>query len=478
MSARKYQKQFSPPTAPLSESIKRLHMRLIKKSSLAVLVFPLFFSPVSAQSILDQYIQEAFQNNLVLRQHNLALDKSLIAIKEARSLFLPTTWFETQYTLTQGGRSINIPIGDLLNPVYSTLNQLTASDKFPTISNVKEQFLPNNFYDMRIKTVLPLINPDISINRNIKKQEVQLRENEILTYKRELAKEIKTAYFNYLMSGKAVNILEEAMKLVQENLRVNQSLLSNGKGLPAYVTRAESELLSVESQLLNAKNTAQTTAAYFNFLLNRRLTEPVISEDYSIPELQLQSLLLEEGSFDKREELKSLSLATSVTGNVLKMNRSYSKPRLNAFIDFAAQDFDFNIARQSFFYLGGFQLNVPIYTGKRNLYRIEQTQADLQNLRLQTELTNQQLKLAMFNARNNARNAYNTYSAAVKREQSAVQYFRLMERGYREGASTFIEFLDARNQFTGAQLETNINKYKFLADMAEYERQIASYNIQ
>jgi outer membrane protein TolC len=445
---------------------------------LLAFVLLLLHNAGTAQSQVDKYIQQGFANNLVLQERKVALDKSLLAIKEARSLFQPTTWFETQYTLAQGGRTIDIPIGDLLNPVYNTLNQLTASTRFPTVENVKEQFLPNNFYDVRIKTTMPLINPDIRINRNIREQEVQLQENELLVYKRELAKEIKLAYYNYIMSTQAVKILEAALTLVQQNLKVNLSLLNNGKGLPAYVTRAESEVLQVQNQLQSARNNEQNAAAYVNFLLNRPLTENVLQEELPVTEEQLQNLSVTADTVSLREELKSLGVATALTGNLLKMHRSFGKPRLNAFLDFAAQGFDFKVNRQSFFYLGGIQLQIPIYTGKRNLYRIEQTQFDLKSLRLRTEQTKQQLQLAALQARNNARNAFKTYQSAIKQEQAAAQYYKLMDRGFREGVNSFIEFLDARNQLTAAQLQLNINKYRLLAGLAEYERQTATYNIQ
>lgn len=432
---------------------------------------------VQAQAVLDQYIQEAYQSNLVLKEKKTGLDKSLFAIKEARSLFLPTTWFETQYTLARGGRSIDIPVGDLLNPVYATLNQLTGSNQFPTISNVKEQFLPNNFYDVRIKTTMPILNPDIKINQQIKTQEVQLKENEILIYKRELVKEIKLAYYNLLMSAKAINILESALSVVQQNLRLNQSLLVNGKGLPAYVARAESEVSSVENQLLSARNNEQNAAAYFNFLLNRSLTEAIVREEASIKDLHLQTLLAGEEDVQKREELKSLGIATGISNSVLKMNQSFRKPRLNAFLDLASQGFDFKVDRRSFFYLGGVQLQIPIYSGKRNLYKAEQTGFDIQRIRFQTEQTKQQLQLALFTSRNNVKNAYNSYQASVKQEQAAAQYFKLIDRGFKEGVNSFIEFLDARNQHTGAQLQLSINHYKFLASLAEYERQAATYSI-
>lgn len=462
----------------IQDSSVALKMKAYMKKIMLGASFFLMCESVHAQAVLDKYIHEAYSNNLVLRGKKLALDKSLLAIKEARNLYLPTTWLETQYTLAKGGRTIDIPIGDLLNPVYTTLNQLTSSNRFPQIQNVKEQFLPNNFYDVRIKTTMPILNPDININRDIKQQEVELKENEILIYKRELAKEIKMAYYNYMMSGHALRILEGALSIVKQNLKLNESLLRNGKGLPAYVTRAESEVMDVENQLLNARNIEQNAVAYFNFLLNKPLKSNIVQEEIELDASLMQQLLAKENNVLLREEIKSFSTASNISENILKMNRSFSKPRLNAFVDMAAQGFDFRVNRNSLFYLGGVQLQIPIYSGKRNLMKIEQTQYDLQNLKLSTQQLQEQLQLAALQSVNNAQNAYNMYLTNMKKQESAAQYFKLMERGYTEGVNSFIEFLDSRNQLTSAQLQLNISKYRFLAGIAEFERQTAGYQLQ
>ena len=224
-----------------------------KLITLAALILTISL-PATAQHVLENYIQSGIDNNLVLKEKNISLEKSQIALKTARSLFPPTTSLEGQYTLANGGREISIPVGDLLNPVYQTLNQLTGSSKFPTIPNVSEQLAPNNFYDVRVKTTVPIINTDIGYNRDIKQRETKLRENEIEIYKRDLVREIKQAYYSILLTAKAIGVYESALVLVKENLRTNQSMLSNGKGLPAYVSRAESEVKEVEVQLLNANN--------------------------------------------------------------------------------------------------------------------------------------------------------------------------------------------------------------------------------
>ena len=430
---------------------------------------------VQSQQVVEKYIEQAFENNLVLKERNVSLDKSLIALKEAKSLFLPVTNFDAQYLLAEGGRTIDIPIGTIMNPVYGTLNQLTGTEKFPSINNVSEQLNPNNFYDVRVKTVMPIINPDIRINRDIKQQQITLQQYEVDIYKRELVKEVKSAYFNYLAATKAINIYKSALDVVRQNLKVNQSLLQNGKGLPAYVSRAESEVNKVEIQLQNSVNDQTNARSYFNFLLNRPLSEEIIFSD---EKFDLVKYPVAEDNIHQREELKGISTAKSINDNVLKMNKSFRTPRLNAFLDIGSQGFDFNVDNKSLFYLGGLQLKVPIFSGKSNLYKIEQSKLDAKELEFKEDNTAKQLQLAASVSHNNIDNALNIYSSLLKQQESSKKYFHLIDRGFKEGINSFIEFLDARNQLTAAQLQLTIQEFKVLTAIADYERQTASYSLK
>jgi outer membrane protein len=424
---------------------------------------------------LDAYINEALANNLILQQKNITLEKSLLSLKEARSYFLPTTYFDGSYSLAQGGREITIPVGDLLNPVYQTLNQLTGSNKFPTIENVSEQLLPNNFYDLRIRTSVPLYNPALKYNRGIKEQEIKLKGNEIDIYKRELVREIKQSYYNILMADKAIHIYTSALNVVNENLRTNQSLLKNGKGLPAYVSRAESEVKSVETQLSNASNEKQKAIAYFNSLRNANLADSVILSEINLPEETQKAIQDYADNINGREELKSLAIAKDINYQTLKFNKAYHAPRVNAFLDLAAQDFNFKVNNSSFFYLGGVQLTVPIFAGNRNLYAIKQTEFDIQSNELSDKHLRKNLELAAFNSKSNAKNSYNNFISSIKQEEAAQKYFKLIDRGYKEGINNFIEMLDARNQLTQSQLQKELTRYRLLAALADYERQTSSY---
>lgn len=450
----------------------------IRLWSLILLVLAIFAVPERAkaqQEVLDNYIKDALANNIVLQQKNISLQQSMLALKEARSLYLPTTWLEGQYTIADGGRQINIPIGDLLNPVYSTLNQLTGTSKFPQIQNVSEQFLPNNFYDVRIKTTAPIYNPELKYNKQVREKQVTMQQHEVDIYKRELIKDIKQSYYSILMAEKAIQIYQSSLGLVNENLRLNQSLLANGKGLPAYVSRAESEVKQVETQLSNARNEKEKAMAWFNALLNRDISEPVIIADIKLAEVP--NTMDQKDDIAKREELKQLALMKDIQYNTLRLNKAYHAPRVGAFLDLAAQDFNWKMQQKSFFYLGGVQVTVPLFAGNRNLYKIDRTQQDIKSTELATQDLKRKLEVSAFSSRNNAKNNYNNYLLAIKQEESTTKYFKLIDRGYKEGINTFIELLDARNQLTQSQIQKELNYFRLLAALADHERQTASINL-
>ncbi len=436
------------------------------------LILCMLSASARAQSTLDAYVQQALRDNLVLKQRTVSLEQSMLALKEARALYLPTTSLEGQHILSQGGRRINLPIGDLLNPVYATLNQLTSSNRFPAISNVAEQLNPNNFYDLRIKTVMPILNQDLRYNKAVKAQQVILKQQEADLYARELVREVKVSYYNILMARKAIEIYTSALAVVKENLRVNRSLLANGKSLPAWVSRAEAEVFQVESELTSAKEQVSRAEAWFNALLNRELNTPVEASDIPLENLIPAS---EQQNASKREELAQLNTLRSIQSETLKFNKSFQRPKLNAFLDLAAQDFNFRVRDQSFFYLGGLQFSVPIYAGNRNRLKIQQTQLDLKQTELSIQDSKNKLEVAVLQARIQMKTSYERYLSALKQEEAARQYFKLIDRGYREGVNSLIEWLDARNQQTQSALRKELDFFTHLQSLADLERQTAAF---
>ena len=443
---------------------------------LLFLLFP-FAVVMGQKSILDEYIEMGFQQNIVLQQKSISAEKALLSLQSAQSLYQPTLAFQGGYQTGEGGRSISFPVGDMLNPVYATLNQLTKSAAFPQINNVETNFFPRNFYDVKLTSVMPIYNRDISINKEIQSQTLGIQKADIQVYKRELAKNIKIAYLNYLMANKAIGIYQNGLLLAQEGKKINEKLLANGKGLPAYILRSENEIVQLGSQLSEAEKQAESAKMYFNFLLNRELLTE-IKTNYNEQEALdiLKKNLVAE--IDQREELSMLKQAISLQQSVVKMNESFYLPKLNGYLNLGSQSSNWDFNQKSTYYLLGMQVDIPIFSGKRNLNKIKQSAMDVDMAKKSLDLTSKQVNLALQIAQKNLTQTWVAFRASQKQIEVANTYQRLIDKGYKEGVNTYIETLDARSQWTNAHLLLNLNQFKILIAAAQVEREAATYPLK
>ncbi len=226
-------------------------------------LFSLLLYGAYAQSspVLDEYIRAGLAGNLALRQQNLDVQKSIAAVRQARSLFYPAVQFNATYTVASGGRKIEFPVGDLLNPVYSTLNQITQTNQFSMLENQQIQFLPNNFQETYLKVSYPLFNTDLRYNRQIQEQLVVSQTARKEAYEHELTYRITEAYLQYLQTLEAQKIWLNSKKVLLELRRFNESLVKNNVATRDVVSTADYELSKAEQEIFKLTSQQNTARA-------------------------------------------------------------------------------------------------------------------------------------------------------------------------------------------------------------------------
>ena len=451
------------------------YQQLKTSITLVLLLFMLF--PADGQSILEKYIKQGLDSNLALKQKTFDLKKAQLDLDRAKTLFYPQANFNAQYTLATGGRTQDIPIGDLLNNVYTTLNSLTASNKFPQVQNQTINFLPNNFQDTKVEVTMPLYNPEIKYNRDIKAEMINGNIAEVNLYKRELVKNIKQAYYDYLQATKGVEIYTNALTVVNENLRVNEKLVKNTMATQDVVLKAKAQVSQVQTSLIGAQQNQKNAAAYFNFLLNQPL-ETAIENDSTILQSLDKKINLSLDVPVNREELLQIKSGQKALSTNLKLNESYKLPRLNAFYNVGFQGFGYKFFDKQFYQIGGLQLTWNIFKANDNKLKIKQTQLDIDALQNQYANTEKQLQLQIATT-------YNSYISALQALQSSndevintKEAYRLTDRKYREGQALQIELTQARIDMTTAEIKYSLAQLAVLNKAAELERVMATYPIQ
>jgi outer membrane protein TolC len=441
----------------------------------AFAAFVLVANTASAQEHLNLYINQALQANQGIKQQNFQLEKSLFALKEAKGMFLPSVTFSTTYTKADGGRTIDFPTGDLLNQTYSTLNQLTGTNSFPQLENQSILLNPDNFYDAKFRTSMPLFNAELIYNKRIKQQQVELQRAEIALYKRELIKDVKTAYYQYAKAVNAVTIYQSSLQLVEEGKRINTILLKNEKANRTAVIRSENEVFRINAALTAALENRKSARAYFNFLVNRPLTDSIVLDEINVlPQMDSET----NDEVGKREELLKLGIAKEIDENITGLSKAYIVPNVNTFLDLGSQAFDWKYNDKTRYYLFGVSLSWNIFSAGVNTYKIKQARAEQHSLVEQTDYIEDQLKTELYVRKNDFQSALAQYNAAQSQLKTAETYYNDELKLYKEGLAIYIELLDAQNQLINARLDSNIALYNTWISYAAIERASASFNIQ
>ncbi|MBV7531449.1 TolC family protein [Chitinophaga sp. sic0106] len=447
---------------------------LITKGALLISAIIATFSANAQQSVLDGYVQEAFQSNKGLKDQYIQLDKSLYALKEAKTLFSPDVSLLSSYVKSGGGRTIDLPLGDMMNPVYSTLNQLTNSHNFSTLSNEKFQLNPDNFLDTKLRTSMPLINAEIYYNQQIKQEQLSQQQAAVNVFKRQLVQDVKAAYFQYYQACQAVAIYHSALSLINENIRINESLVRNGVRNNTALYRSRTEKEKTEASINEATNTRENAKAYFNFLLNKNLQDSIQLDSnlLEVPAAQVYS-----ADINGREELQQYKHAVSALQLNTKLQRSYLVPKLNTFLDLGTQGAPERFDNTTRYYFFGVNLEWNIFNFHKSRYRIKQAETSMQSVSMMASQTEDQLRLQLQQARNTYGTAIRNYSSAKSQLDFAERYYRDQLKIYKEGQLLYLELLDAQNQLTQARLQTSVTQAAVQTAFAGVERAQASYPI-
>ncbi len=436
---------------------------------------------INAQDqLLENYIQEGIQSNLALQQVRADYSKSLQSLRSARGLFFPDLSLNARYTVARGGRIIEFPVGDMLNPVYMTLNELQDDIVFPSLENQEYEFYRPNEHETKLSLIQPLYSPQVIYNYQIKKQQTHIETVNISIYKRELIKEIKSSYYGYIMTVYLLKLMDETDELLKENFRVSKSLYENDKVTHDAVYRSEAELQDLYRRKAEADKENRTARAYFNFLLNKPLDAEIhIPESDKVPEAGFPVSMDEKitAGLDSREELDKLQLYSDINENYTKLARASNYPNLFLAFDYGFQGEEYSFTREDDYLLASVVLRWDLFQGFKNRADVQHARIASEQIMLQREELKKQIELQIINAWYDLKAAMEAIDAARIQVRASEKAFQVIEKKYRIGQARLIEYTDARTTMTKSKQNLIMALFEYKIKEAELERVSAERKI-
>ena len=416
-------------------------------------------------AVVDSYIKQAIESNETLKQQNYRQQKAILSLAEAKKMFLPDANFGVTYTLAAGGRKIDFPIGDLLNPVYGTLNQLTASNSFPTVENQSLTLLPNNFYDARFRVTVPIWSTELQYLKLIRTRQIDLPNIESAVLRRELTKDVKTAYLNFLQANEVISIYEQGLTLLAEGKRVTESLIRNDMATASQLIRIQGDIAEVEAQKVESAGNVLKSTAYHNFLCNQPLNTPIVLDSNLVTMPQSPETITTSG----RAELTQFDAGAGILKLLTEMQQKFYRPKVGAQLDLGSQAFNFKWGGYA---LLGLSAEIPLWDNRRHELRVQQAQIDEQILSSQRAQIVEQLNLQANLAHQTLSTKLDQYALFPPQIAGVNRAYRDVLRLYKEGKASYIELLDARTQVTNLSLRQTLARYQAWVAFVELERAV------
>ncbi len=444
-------------------------------------------SVVIAQHTLDAYVQQALESNIALQEQQYEYEQSLAALKEARRMFFPTVSLEASYRRAEGGRMMEIPFGEIMNPAYdnldlvnSTLSQVDPAypdiPVYPDIENYIINFVRETEQETKLQVEMPIFNTAIIQNYKIQNHVVDVEQMSMDIYKRELVKEVKKAYYNYLNAEKVVELYQQALETVQMNVINTESLVTHDKVTPDELYVARAKVVETEKDLLTAESDCRMAKAYFNFLLNRDLSADIEYSDEIIQEeMFFDQEALTSKALQDREELMQLQMYGLITQEKVRLEQGEYLPKIHLGASYGYQDEEYRFNSDTDLGIVGLSLSWNIFSSGQQKARIQHAQIESSINQIKRQEAERQIELELLDTWNSIQTAGKSIELAELELSNYQKTFQMIDMKYQKGMVNQLEYHSAHSNMLNSEIKLNMAQYDYQVKWVELERQTATY---
>ena len=442
----------------------------------------------SIATVTDALVADALRANLEIESARASAGERLAALDAARARYLPALDFDARYSAAHGGRVIDIPIGDLMNPVYSTLNQLTGTSRFPPVANQQIKFLRSREQDTKLTLTQPLYDARLGPARAAAAADYDAANASRSALDGRIERDMRSAYYHWLEARARVGVLHATLDLARENERVNESLFRNGKITRDLVYRAEADVLEVEQAMLAATNAERFAASYVNFLRNSSFDTPLPLAEVSDADVrELKTALatrigkggfeldaLAASAFDRRAELQALDAETAAAKAGEHLARAAYRPQLALSVDAGTQGEGYGLSSEDRYVLASVVLRFNLFSGGADRAGVAGARQRRRAAESGKALAEQRIRLEVQQSLENFQVAEASLGTGAKRLDAANGAFRIAARKRDLGQINQAEYVDARRLLTDAELNLNVTRFVALGSLADLEYAVGS----
>ncbi|MCI6680458.1 MAG: TolC family protein [Candidatus Cryptobacteroides sp.] len=338
-----------------------------------------------------------------------------------------------------------------------------------------------NTWSAGVSASMPLVNAQLWQSLKISDMDVELAVEKARSSKLEMVKQVKQAYFACLLAKEAFGVYKSVYENALANLEQTQRKYNAQKASELDLARAKTSLANAIPNVFDAENSVVLSLWQLKAVMGVDLSEEIDVDgtllDYD-DELLEVSVCMEQPDLSGNSSLRQLDIQAQQLAASIKAQEYASLPSIALSFSYSmnamTNDFKFNTYRWSPHSYVGLSLQVPIFAGGKRANAVRQARVQADELAVQTQETERQLRIAIRQCLNTMDTAVKSYSSALSAVESAGKAYDIASKSYSVGKNTLTDLNDAQLALTQARLTSSQAVYNYLVAKANLESHIGA----
>ena len=339
----------------------------------------------------------------------------------------------------------------------------------------------SNTINTGVSAAMPIVNAQLWKSLEISALDVELAVEKARSSRLEMVTQVKNAYFSILFAKEAFNVYKEVYENAVQNLEETQKKYDAQKVSEFELVRAKTSVANAVPNVYNAESSVVLALwqlkAVLGVDLDLNLDVAGKLDDFS-QQMFYDVHQHDSISLDHNSTMKQLAIQAEQLAQTIKLQKFATLPSLALAFSFSymsmADDISFKEFPWTPYSTAGLSLSIPIFAGGKRYQAIRQAKNQHQQIQLQVENTERQLKIAIRQNLNTMEMNMKSYYAAQEAVAAAQKAYDIASAAYKVGRSTLIELNDAQLALTQAQLAQSQAVYNFVTAKAQLEQTLGN----
>ena len=377
----------------------------------------------------------------------------------------------------------------MMEPIMYYIQQLYAATNTPFVPYVAPQQQEESSGDgaiemgrtnqvqLGITASMPVVNFQLWESLRLSGDQVELAVEQARESRLGTVSSVKQAYYAVLLAKASYDVYNAVYENAVQNFKLTESRYNVKKASDMDMARAQSSVAAAIPNLYNAENAIflglWQLKAVMGIDLDRAVDVAGSLEDYAQHMFYDINEALE-APLDRNSQLRQLSAQAEMLAKQIRMQQYAYLPSLALQVsyNYYTQSDKFNLSQWKWLPSStlALSLSIPIFSGGQRYHTIKQTRVQADELALQKENAERQLRIGIRQSISTMDTAMKTYDAAKEALTSAEKAYDIASKSYQVGKSTLTDLNNTELTLTQTRMQVAQAVYSFVVAKAGLEQ--------